>query len=504
MALSSSAKDETSHERTSFQRSSLHISIIAALVAVTLAALPVWWSATTIVRRPLPVDAVRAWHAQGACPLRTAWTIHMDGEHIDASTCTAVYERLLHRQGAAPTDDLCIDWAVVGSRGSEHRVCDIGVSNTTEVVRVPVHTHGSAMVPEVLAYLAPLLGAPTREDARPIEYAPRVRLVFSLMQEDASEGRAIAQWGLTEAFHASASVHPSLAPLHRLIEAVRPIHDIVLETQVQWYAPLEFSPTTMYNEQEGQISVLSMDDISVFINSPQWSLESYGTSAMDERTLHFILFVPRPHHAPLYLQKDHEIIRQPAWLVPQWGGVVVWNRYLDGSVMAEDVSLDELRVPMQLYTKQLLALLGLEYDGVLEQDALLDLAVRSLQWRRALQLARESVDTLTSIVRLVHKIPNLGVDQDVQRAFTHALDDLHAAKALSLPGRAHLDQLLSLVTSAQSHASQAFFDPSMLEMLYFPNEHKYAVYTPLFGPLLLPLLTAMAREWKYARRHRRR
>ena len=34
----------------------------------------------------------------------------------------------------------------------------------------------------------------------------------------------------------------------------------------------------------------------------------------------------------------------------------------------------------------------------------------------------------------------------------------------------------------------------MVSMLYFPDEHKYAIYTPLFGPLALPLLMALLKE----------
>jgi len=34
----------------------------------------------------------------------------------------------------------------------------------------------------------------------------------------------------------------------------------------------------------------------------------------------------------------------------------------------------------------------------------------------------------------------------------------------------------------------------MLGLLYFPDEHKYAVYTPFFGPVALPILTMTVRE----------
>jgi len=45
-------------------------------------------------------------------------------------------------------------------------------------------------------------------------------------------------------------------------------------------------------------------------------------------------------------------------------------------------------------------------------------------------------------------------------------------------------------------AESAFFDPTMVSMLYFPDEHKYAIYMPLFVPISVPLLVALHREIK--------
>lgn len=46
------------------------------------------------------------------------------------------------------------------------------------------------------------------------------------------------------------------------------------------------------------------------------------------------------------------------------------------------------------------------------------------------------------------------------------------------------------------HSSSAFFNPTMVAMLYFPMEHKYAVYTPLFAPVAVPVVVALLREVK--------
>jgi len=46
----------------------------------------------------------------------------------------------------------------------------------------------------------------------------------------------------------------------------------------------------------------------------------------------------------------------------------------------------------------------------------------------------------------------------------------------------------------------------MLPLLYFPQEHKYAVYTPLFGPVAVPLVVGLLkelREWRQGRKKKR-
>jgi hypothetical protein len=49
------------------------------------------------------------------------------------------------------------------------------------------------------------------------------------------------------------------------------------------------------------------------------------------------------------------------------------------------------------------------------------------------------------------------------------------------------------VVKSQESSELAFFDAGVLELLYFPDEHKYAVYAPLFLPILPPLIVATRR-----------
>ena len=107
-------------------------------------------------------------------------------------------------------------------------------------------------------------------------------------------------------------------------------------------------------------------------------------------------------------------------------------------------------------------------------------------------------------MRLAEKITILGVGRPVRDQVELALERLQAVQK-SLAGDqagASLRDALRAASEAQVHASRAFFHPTMLAMLYFPDEHKYAVYTPLFGPLLVPLLAALVRELRYWKRVR--
>lgn len=73
----------------------------------------------------------------------------------------------------------------------------------------------------------------------------------------------------------------------------------------------------------------------------------------------------------------------------------------------------------------------------------------------------------------------------------------------SAQSREQLEGMITHATRANVLSSRAFFNPNMLALLYFPMEHIYAVYTPLFVPVSIPLLAALIREvmrWRAGRK----
>lgn len=58
---------------------------------------------------------------------------------------------------------------------------------------------------------------------------------------------------------------------------------------------------------------------------------------------------------------------------------------------------------------------------------------------------------------------------------------------------------------AEAEAERAFFEKSMVGQLYFPDEHKLAVYIPLLGPVGVPLVMGLLNEiraWLKRRREK--
>ena len=96
-----------------------------------------------------------------------------------------------------------------------------------------------------------------------------------------------------------------------------------------------------------------------------------------------------------------------------------------------------------------------------------------------------------------------GVKQDVQGALDSLLEvcfffnDIQLLmKQVALVSGQSLGEAFQSSARAMTLASKAFFNPNMLALLYFPAEHRYAVYTPLFASAMIPLLVAGLREFK--------
>ncbi|KAF7325859.1 GPI transamidase component PIG-S [Mycena kentingensis (nom. inval.)] len=451
--------------------------IIAAYWLVLVAALPIWWHTTSIQRLSLPTTRV---NAQAANSLRFPIRISIQ----DPSLVDSLQNHLRARVAKDGLD------VTVHSATEDNEATYEVIHNDSEALvdgRRLSFPLRSATVPLLADTLAGLL-APPLDSHRVVHYAPRYRLAFSLLNEDAAAGDAIDSWDVSRAI----SLH-----LSSLFEALSVLHNFTIESQVQFHAPLAFTPQPLADGVG-----LTPEDLTVFVNSAEWTLSS---SVSNDPVLHFVVFVPSPSHRPMYiLDAEGTPTSADSFLLPQWGGIVLHNP-------PESTSTSRSLPPSALvslfpsFTKQFLALLGvpalppgvrrLQTDQILtgwQLDALLRLRARAN--------TAEAAETLRSIVKLVAQIENMPVKQDVRGDVLGSLDALDQIYA---PSSQSLNATLQHSASALTLASRAFFNPGMLALLYFPTEHKFAVYMPLFASAVIPLVATAVREIAAWRRTRR-
>ncbi|KAM7542428.1 hypothetical protein Aperf_G00000013507 [Anoplocephala perfoliata] len=184
-------------------------------------------------------------------------------------------------------------------------------------------------------------------------------------------------------------------------------------------------------------------------------------------------------------------------LVPQWGAFI--------SLDDVGVSLDTLG---GVLINTIRSFLGLPIRGqsiasvggsgskvLLESGSIvkweLDLWLR----RRAIESLSTAALTLTSLISTVARVPTMVINlkaanrvKTAVSAWSEAVTELASPPSTSStnPGA----KAFVAARTALENADAAFFDHSLLDLLYFPSDQVFGIYVPLFAPIGLPLITS--------------
>lgn len=308
-----------------------------------------------------------------------------------------------------------------------------------------------------------------KRTTRSLRYAPTYHLTFSLF----TDGPAPSSWDI------EAAIDEYMRPA---LDLLGPIHNFTIDTQVQLYA----APGV-------QSPALSKDDLSAFINAAEWPL---SPSIGGAPTVNFIVFVGNqtiglpPTHQDAAGGEIAVSETAHSWLIPQWGTVYLLNMPSD----ATHVATEDLKQPLLTFTTHLLSLLGTPTSGSLP------LRLSTLSRVRSADLLLRASSTLGSLARLSLALPSISIPQSVADGVSTTIRHLR----LACESLGTSDGLIH-AQIAETAAERAFFEKSMVGQLYFPDEHKIAVYLPLLGPVGVPLVMGLLNEiaaWKKRRRER--
>lgn len=158
-----------------------------------------------------------------------------------------------------------------------------------------------------------------------------------------------------------------------------------------------------------------------------------------------------------------------AFIIPEWGGISI-------------NSLDET----EIFISQLGELLGVDSFSGFEFDNLLS--------KQTLDAIFEGLQTLNSLQSLLSQMTNIPVEPHVYQLVSSSLYHLKRSM-INMNKQDYLESNQDARTGLKN-AEQAFFDPTLVAMLYFPEDHKYAIYTPLFLPICVPMVFATLKLFK--------
>ncbi|KAJ3755155.1 phosphatidylinositol-glycan biosynthesis class S protein-domain-containing protein [Lentinula raphanica] len=463
-----------------FQSDSIRRYIIASYWVLIILALPLWWTTTSIERLPLPTTEV---YAQAQKKLVIPLEICVDSVFSDQITSV---QRAIHDSASYLNVQLHVSQDCSKYFSGYSIISGEQISIEDRKLYYPP---AGNLADTLTSLLAPKM------DHRAAQYSPRYRLSFSLLNEDGSAGQVAESWDIQQAI--ARYIYP-------ITSALSILHNFTIESQVQYHAPLAFEPQSLSN---GTTFGLTPEDLTVFINSAEWTLSS---SSSNDPVLHFVLFIPSARHRPLaILNSDGTPSSSSAFLIPQWGGIVILD-LPPPPPSTLHLELPDLQTPFLSFSRQLLALLGFprlpsSIASTSPRASLSLWQVDSLLRQRTHENILRSHDTLRSTVTLASQIDGMPVDAQVQSQVKGSLGALHDLFAYDSKNMT-LNEMLAHSARALTLSSKAFFHPGMLAMLYFPAEHKYAVYTPLFASAMIPLLVAALREiasWRKQRREAR-
>ena len=130
------------------------------------------------------------------------------------------------------------------------------------------------------------------------------------------------------------------------------------------------------------------------------------------------------------------------------------------------------------------------------------------QWEQDFQLRYRSLEnildtksTLSSLSQLVSQIPNIVISDDIGARVQDSLEKIVKSTATLKDG----DLPKSYISSRQALelAETAFFDKSLLKLLYFPDDQKYAIYIPYFLPVGFPVIVSFKNLIQFVKQSRK-
>ncbi|KAJ3333345.1 hypothetical protein HDU76_009148 [Blyttiomyces sp. JEL0837] len=521
----------------------VRISIVASIWTIIILAIPLWWKTTEVHRAPLPVDRIKAWRDSRVDTSSSSSTLPASTKSTIATRIQQNLELLFKVSQDAPGSRVGLGFKIVVGNGKDGDVdvetdmigrygvnvkCGATIEGGQEqeiIVReyrtmdllVKSKCVEDDVVQFATAAIAGLFADENREfkkmawntggvdntdhdSMRKLKFSPEYQLTFSLLNADPEN--ILVDWDIREGI--DEYVRPFL-------NAVSLLHRFDVSSQIQAYASLPIQPERSVDpEGNTQFYFLRPSHLPHFINSAEWNLG--GSVVSTSPPINLIMYVPPKSQSPLHVVTSQGYtLHTNGFLIPQWGGIVISNPDRERDSLTYSVAA--LKPVMEVFLAQLRGLLGVKEVKLSGGDAIVPstkityipskIGITGWELDRLLRTSTinnmaSAASTLNSLSTLISSMENMVVLDHIAKGVSESLDSLDSDKAsINGGGGDGAGGLMNAVRESRKSiqfAESAFFDPTMVSLLYFPDEHKYAVYMPLFTPITVPLVIALVKE----------
>jgi len=223
----------------------------------------------------------------------------------------------------------------------------------------------------------------------------------------------------------------------------------------------------------------SKSRLSNVINTIETHLDSNLNP--NSKLIQLVILVPQFNRMPLFIEETNK-----RCLLPDWGSIAILDDFssqMDGEIQ----SLSGLELDVGDIIKSFVDDLEVLFD------------IKNLKMGRILENLKTSSNSMVSLSSLLQRVHNMVINEDVANRISNAVQ--LGNEAFEHLERGEFDSALKLSRQSIQDSESAFFDPSLLELLYFPQDQKFAIYVPLFLPVALPILSGALQAFKYFKAH---
>lgn len=267
------------------------------------------------------------------------------------------------------------------------------------------------------------------------------------------------------------------------------------------------------NTKMGRHFSMDHDSLPHIITSIERKL---GTDVANKPCIHLVVYAPPCKVAPVYIYKGGQRVSNhsfDSFISAKWGGIVIANPSDAVCSSAQEDEVQQVYIHshevMDFVLYELRKIFELEVEVPLTSAVMENLAqIAPRQWEKdmhlrngAIHLITSASSTLQSLIKLLDDIKNIVIGDHVAAEIHKAYDNVVKAKQNLLVNDIH--QAVKYARDAFIAAEKAFNDPSLLELLYFPEEQKYAIYIPLYLPIMIPVLFSLSAVRKYFKKNKK-